>query len=676
MFQEHKWVDGSALSYQEFDNYHFAEKYSAKTILHYSRTVGTRILSAVEGEAVKVLHPKLVAHDMCTIILMSNLALPEWMSIKCHSELFGNIYCSVLRIQHGTININETHTETFCGGFSFHQSKKCFLISWVNEVKKEYALHKGRGGIADGDVLAFKMLLTATSGKISPLVYLSTDSIHVITFEKYLNKFEHKIQHIPFKVDGFEATSQKHLTHLKGDNIFLCSEGNYLSQIYVCCKKINCSLDRKTKQAECTNTSLLTKTNSQKSFQSKFCSFLYFLDRKGHCSKFESASPKFSEQTLFTHINKKNISCTCHVLMNDLLADCGLQGEDEPILISFLSSGLKVECAVGEIPCLTGHPKCYNITDICSFRLDYLSHLMPCRNGDHLENCKHFECNTLFKCPESYCVPWSYVCNGKWDCPHDSDEFSICTEERRCAEKLKCTNMQFLCIHVNSICNHIHDCPFGDDEELCELNMVQGPKRCECLRLALFCSQTTINFTKNYPYMSVALQSLSLDPHSTFSFLKKSIILQLIDTNLTTVCHILQSNEMRWLTVNHNYLVTLDENCFEGLYKIIGIQIDANCISSITQKAFHAQLVLQRLNLSSNPIIDLPPDIFPSSVHLTIISLRNNSFTTVHENIFSNILVDFIHTDDYHICCLKPIDTACGLSSLGIFPAQTCCQEN
>ena len=50
---------------------------------------------------------------------------------------------------------------------------------------------------------------------------------------------------------------------------------------------------------------------------------------------------------------------------------------------------------------------------------------MPCRNGGHLENCEKFECNVMFKCPNYYCVPWTYVCDGKWDCPYAEDEFNI-----------------------------------------------------------------------------------------------------------------------------------------------------------------------------------------------------------------------------------------------------------
>ena len=47
-----------------------------------------------------------------------------------------------------------------------------------------------------------------------------------------------------------------------------------------------------------------------------------------------------------------------------------------------------------QIPCLNGHPKCYNISEICSYKLNKNCHLIPCRNGAHLDNCKGFNCNS------------------------------------------------------------------------------------------------------------------------------------------------------------------------------------------------------------------------------------------------------------------------------------------
>ena len=74
-----------------------------------------------------------------------------------------------------------------------------------------------------------------------------------------------------------------------------------------------------------------------------------------------------------------------------------------------------------QIPCKYGHPRCYNISEICVYKLDFNGYIVPCRTGSHLGNCEEFQCNTFYKCPGYYCVRWSYVCDGKWDCPYGYD---------------------------------------------------------------------------------------------------------------------------------------------------------------------------------------------------------------------------------------------------------------
>ena len=94
--------------------------------------------------------------------------------------------------------------------------------------------------------------------------------------------------------------------------------------------------------------------------------------------------------------------------------DCGPEGEDEPILKSLLINKTYSPCAQPHmVPCMEEHPKCYYLREICTYKLDIHYHIIPCRNGGHLEYCKNFECNLMFKCSDSYCIPWPYVCDGK-----------------------------------------------------------------------------------------------------------------------------------------------------------------------------------------------------------------------------------------------------------------------
>ncbi len=107
-------------------------------------------------------------------------------------------------------------------------------------------------------------------------------------------------------------------------------------------------------------------------------------------------------------------------LGNDLVSDCSIYADDE---LEYTTHGRIYSCAQpNQLPCVTGHSMCYNIGDICIYRLNLHSHLIPCRTGTHLEQCRNFECNGHFKCPQYYCILWVYICNGVWDCPFGLDE--------------------------------------------------------------------------------------------------------------------------------------------------------------------------------------------------------------------------------------------------------------
>ena len=95
--------------------------------------------------------------------------------------------------------------------------------------------------------------------------------------------------------------------------------------------------------------------------------------------------------------------------------------------------------------CLKGHSKCFNLTDICIYQLNANKYMTPCRNGCHLQSCKNFECNMKFKCTESYCIPWTYVCDGKWDCSEGDDEL----------ENPACGRIVFICTDAGKQITHV-----------------------------------------------------------------------------------------------------------------------------------------------------------------------------------------------------------------------------
>ncbi|KAG1705818.1 G-protein coupled receptor GRL101 [Nymphon striatum] len=127
---------------------------------------------------------------------------------------------------------------------------------------------------------------------------------------------------------------------------------------------------------------------------------------------------------------------------------------------SFLS---KCDSQKSNIVCQNGHIVPVNVK--CLFSFDKYGYQTGCRDVTHLRYCENFTCPSIYmKCPNSYCIPMEYVCDGKVDCPGGSDE-QMCYNFT-CPGFYKCRN-DTNCISTNQLCDGIRQCSQGDDELLC-----------------------------------------------------------------------------------------------------------------------------------------------------------------------------------------------------------------
>ena len=347
-------------------------------------------------------------------------------------------------------------------------------------------------------------------------------------------------------------------------------------------------------------------------------------------------------------------------LVNDLVPDCGPDAEDEELLKQVKQNKQYTCFDKNQIPCRIGHPRCFNISDICTYRLDENNHLIPCRTGEHLQTCIGFECNMLFKCPSSHCIPWGYVCDSKWDCPGGLDELKhVCGSQRKCHNMYKCTQSQ-ICIHLNDICNGIADCPYKEDEQYCSLNQIICPLNCQCLTFAIQCIELNLAVEElrgSLPFHVISIKESS--NYTTLPFLnhlKFVTVLILVKNELEELCFKLPSFKYCFtLDVGFNNIETIHSFCFRNAYFLEVVKLNNNKISVIFSKAFVNLTSLHLLDLSDNLL-----HIFSSSMLLNSdpreLSLLNNDIKVTE---LSNLQLDIFRTNDHKLCCLITTKIQC-----------------
>ena len=492
------WENGNVVSFQQYENNNFGKK-KLTSFVCTRQTIKNRCVSLQQQKykSSGSLYPNSTSQQRCSMMLLSNLAEPEWLQINCFEKLLVTLICVTktghINVTNISNHINREKSDLICPINAISKGTRCYLFSW-HSIKKptdlkscckqHFALP-----VQGLDIQYFYFLFDAIQHVLPPILYQTgKGKLYRFTYEKYLSVY-HFNQNIILdtNIEGLTLCTLQKTHVLNGENMFQCESDIFISYLFVCdgiqdCPNVDsdekfchCELSTKIKTFSLCKYLLSSRNNKT------ICSTVYF-SAKGSCYKYAPSKYPIEEFT------RTNILCSDNrtidmILRNDLMIDCPNSAEDEEILISSLQFEKVSHCSRPyEIPCKQGHSKCYNISDICTYRVNFFGRIQPCSNGAHLQSCEYFECNMMFKCVKSYCIPWSSVCDGKWDCSTGEDEtFSkICEVDTVCTNMFKCRGEKYKCLHLGNACDNIIDCPQGDDEYLCELKYHNCPAKCIC----------------------------------------------------------------------------------------------------------------------------------------------------------------------------------------------------
>ena len=499
----------------------------------------------------------------------------------------------------------------------------------------------------------FQCIFDAVATEFPPLIvpHLSQHGFYdKLTYMRHSNVYVYKnITITVMDAKGFHICVSDKKKIMTGKNVFHCKDGSYVSYFFVCDGNLDCHHNSSDEgHSLCIENIRQQKACGQHTV-------------KKHQ---QNTTPPERSATFGKKRGSTNEAVLCDsgleldvMLKNDLVPDCGPGGEDEPLLASLLQMFVIQPCLKPyELPCEKGHSKCYNITEICIYRFDHLKHMTPCRNGAHLQNCRNFHCNNHFKCQDSFCISWAHVCDGKWDCPFGQEEINthICEESLHCIGIYKCRGERPQCVPLINVCDEFYDCLIGDDEYFCELETIHCPLKCCCFLLAMECEQLLFQqLHLSYPHIFLSIHySPTIGLKQVGRHFTKAQYFNMTSNDIDKVCRTLLPSTLLLLDVGYNRINTLVKGCFPKMAKLKTIFLNKNKLINVEGEAFVDVINLHVLDLSNNPLSQLPDQMFTIHVQIKKILMLNIILTDIGNKLFSRVQDAFIETSDYHVCCL------------------------
>ncbi len=527
------------------------------------------------------------------------------------------------------------------------------MFSWntVSSVKAD--MNKTYSSQTYVDILHFQYIFKAIASPRFPRIFdMNLGSLTiVIRYDNMYNYTRHYLDGT--EIGAFVITDEIPQEFLLGGNLLQCKDASLLS-VSVFYYSLNCNTIPPLSEKV-----MNYKENTNHSYFSK-CSSLVYKTHRGECQLFYWGQIHFSQQPKI-YFHCENGTDFDIGFFNDLIVDCK-DSSDEPLLQMMYHNHSYFFCnSDEEVPCHDGHPKCFNISDICVFQLNEHNVLQPCRMGEHLQECSEFECNMMFKCPHYFCVSWAYICNGEWNCPGGYDEHS-CGPVRNCIQFFKCKSSG-TCVHLGDVCDNKPDCPYADDEQFCVLHGRVCVSSCACLTFAIDCRHTSLNesvLSTIVFYNIITISDTSVNPQEYIQSLGSVFVLNVLNTNFSMLCPIQKTaSNVAFLNLNRNNLTEIPVKCFPKANSLRVLQIVNNHIIFVHNTIHTILQNMLFLNISNNPISSLTVTFFSRFEQLKMLSVLNFTRSEITGSYFVGESVQFMETSDYLLCCLVEHQSMC-----------------
>ena len=637
----------------------------------------------------------------CASMIISNNKMPSWYSLPCH-EIHRWYICKRVAetvLQHLPYHMVSSASYSKCKLREVYAVNGCYFLDqspiWSTKFEinieitiKKYLLH------------LFKILVTVTA--MNYQLQLQTSNAKIVGNNKHLCVV---IKSNPAIKEGkcIPTNTSKTFSVFAGENIksvceynqIHCDDGTCISQDHSCFDHIY----RSSMLGVCGNIDQLVNDQHYCRYpcipQNCSCPMHYFQCGSGVCIRYTlicdgktdciDASDEMcgyltgiiSQQKAFKvkrHIEVLYVigrehyclgyqclsgECIPLVYVNDLIPDCpGGQAEDEKIFLRMFYHKERFDCVDrSQHQCVAGLSVCFPLDKLCVFDLDEEQNIIWCRNGAHLSDCGYINCTNSYKCPQSYCLPFHLVCNGRRDCIHGEDEH-MC-DDYICKGLLRCKGSR-ICAHPTQICDGKIHCPQGDDERFCDWKSCAT--NCTCVGYSLICTglldETLPPMHSDYTkHMSVSRSNLRNPHFHNICSQKELIHLNLSDNRIHDICSSLYLDYELYKTIHlldlsHNMIRTLKPYCFRKMTSLRIISLAYNRLQLIHGDAF-LSVPLEYLNIKRNKIREIKAQTLNGISNIGILDICDIQLHSIDkhaQNMLSH--VPKLTFSDPRLCCI------------------------
>ena len=297
-----------------------------------------------------------------------------------------------------------------------------------------------------------------------------------------------------------------------------------------------------------------------------------------------------------------------------------------------------------------------NTTEECNFK-----NLCKFGGCHWLSSCRYHVCPGMFKCPDSYCIDLSSVCDDIHDCRRGEDE--LMCHSLTCPGFLKCRG-EDRCVGTNEICDGYVNCVYSMDDEM-DCNTCPG--NCDCQGYVMSCSSNnSIQLIANRAVSRVKGLRLYGIQNELITKQLNCIGLIFINISFCELHKIEAPDDIPVVVLNvlicvfrNNHLLNIQFLQTITFHNVIFVDVSFNLIYSLHYGTGLSLKYTRVLILMGNPLAEI--NVVPNYSKLTLVDMKYiQYYTALSVSIYPNMNIDLVvEVTDSKLCCMLPEHTKC-----------------